>query len=443
MWILTIRSPSNIPVEYKIKPGKNTLGRKPDNDIVITDESASRSHAEIYCQANLLVINDLRSTNGTFVNREQIAEPRILRAGDQIRIGEYEVIVSNQDENEPSGLVTALSTTRPLTRDLLLESVDQHAILLYEIANRLTTILDLNTALQEVSNLMRTSMGAEKCEVILVDRFGQLGELGFPTTIAQQAIEQRSVVCIPKLDTEPLRTASKSMLLLRVRSVLCVPVIIEGEVAALIYVYKTDPAARPFDQHDIQLAVAISHQTALTIQRAHLLERSRVLEQKVKVDSLTGLSNRDHFLNMAEREFQRSLRFHHFLTIIMLDIDEFKNVNDTYGHIAGDQVLRSVAASCMSQLRSSDLIGRYGGDEFIILLVETDAEGAQRVAERIRQSIAGAPVETEKGPLNITASMGIAPLTKECPNFTALLDRADHAMYTAKKAGKNQVFEIV
>ena len=439
MWILIIRSPSSSPIEYKIKPGKNTLGRKPDNDIVIVDESASRTHAELYCKANLLVVYDLKSTNGTFVNRERITEPHVLRTGDQIRIGQHEVAVSYRDDNDTAGLITALSGTRPMTRELLLESVDQHAVLLYEVASRLTTILDLKTALQEVSQLMRTSMGAEKCEVILAENFSQLGELGFPTSIAQQAIEQRSVVIIPDLDSQTGRPPSKSTLLLRIRSVLCVPVIIEGDVAALIYVYKTDPTARPFDQHDIQLAVAISNQTALTIQRANLLERSRILEQKVNFDSLTGLHSREHFLNLSELEFRRAQRFQHPLTIIMLDIDQFKQVNDTFGHIVGDQVLQVVAKRCMKQLRDIDLVGRYGGDEFIILLVETDSNGGLKVTERIHQFIAGVPIETERGQLNITVSMGIATLSKECPNLATLLDRADHAMYVAKKAGKNQV----
>jgi diguanylate cyclase (GGDEF)-like protein len=439
MWILTIRFPSSSPVEYKIKPGKNTLGRKRDNDIVIVDESASRMHAEFYCEGNRLVIYDLKSTNGTFLNRERINEPHVLRAGDQIRIGQHEVIVSYRDDNVTAGLISALSGTQPLTRELLLESVDQHAVLLYEVASRLATIIDLKTALQEVSHLMQISMGAEKCEVILAEQFNQLSDLGFPTSIAQQAIEQHSVVIIPDLESQADHPPSKSTLLLHIRSVLCVPVIIEGDVAALIYVYKTDPVARPFDQHDVQLAVAISNQTSLIIQRANLLERSRILEQKANIDNLTGLYNRNHFFNLSEREFRRAQRFRHPLTIIMLDFDQLKQVNDTFGHIVGDQVLQEVAVRSKKQIRENDLIGRFGGDEFIILLVEIDSDRGLKVAERIRQVITTVPINTERGALNITVSMGIATLNDECPNLAALIDNADNAMYAAKKAGKNQV----
>jgi diguanylate cyclase (GGDEF)-like protein len=439
MWLLTLRSPSTGPVDYKIKPGKNTVGRKPDNDIVIADESASRSHAEIFCREDSLVINDLNSTNGTFVNRERITGPKVLRSKDQIRIGKHIAIVTYGEDNSTATLIAALSGTRPLTRELLLEAVDQHSMLLYEVANQLTTILDLKTAIQEIAKLMQISMGAEKCEILLADQFDQLSELGFPTAIARQAIEQRSVVIIPDLAAMNGHQPSKSALLLQIRSVLCVPVIIEADVAALIYVYKTNPAARPFDQNDVQIAVAISHQTALTIQRDNLIERSRQLEEKVNFDSLTGLYNRNHFIALAENEFQRSVRFKHFATIIMLDIDEFKHVNDTYGHLAGDQVLQNVATRCHRQVRKIDPLGRYGGDEFIFMLVETDALEGRNIAERIRQQIAETPFDTERGPLNITVSMGVATLTQDCPHLTALINCADDALYEAKKAGKNQV----
>jgi diguanylate cyclase (GGDEF)-like protein len=439
MWFLTLRSPLTSPVDYKIKPGNNSLGRKPDNDIVIPDESASRSHAEVFCQEDSLVITDLNSTNGTFVNRDRITAPKILRSKDQIRIGKHIATVIYREDSNTASLIASLSGTSPLTHELLLEAVDQNSMLLYEVANRLTTILDLKIAIQEIAKLMRLSMGAEKCEIILADQFDQLGELGFPTSIAKQAIEQRSVVIIPDLAAMNGQTPSKSALLLHIRSVLCVPVVIDTEVSALIYVYKTNPTARPFDQNDVQIAVAISYQTALTIQRANLLERSRLLEEKVNFDNLTGLYNRNHFTDLAENEFQRSVRFKHFATIIMLDIDNFKHANDTYGHMVGDQVLQTVAIRCRRQVRDIDLLGRYGGDEFIFMLFETDPLEGRNIAERIRLQIAEIPFDTERGPLKITVSMGVATLTPDCPHLTALINSADDALYEAKKAGKNRV----
>ena len=439
MWFLTLRSPLTSPIDYKLKPGRNSLGRKPDNDIVIPDESASRTHAEIFCQEDSLVITDLTSTNGTFVNRERINGPKVLRTKDQIRIGKYIAAVTYREDSTPANLIAALSGTRPLTRELFLEAVDHNSLLLYEVANRLTTILDLKTAIHEISKLMQVSMGADRCEVILADQFAQLTDLGFPTSIAKQAIEQRSVVIIPDLSSLNGHTPSKSALLLQIRSVLCVPVLIDADVAGLIYVYKTSPTARPFDQNDVQIAVAISYQTALTIQRANLLEHSRVLEEKVNFDDLTGLYNRNHFLDLAEAEFQRAVRFKHLAMVIMMDIDEFKRANDTYGHLAGDHILQTVAIRCRKQIREIDLLGRFGGDEFIFFLVETDPLEGRSIADRIRQVIADIPFETERGPVSITVSMGVSILTPDCMHLTALINTADNALYEAKRFGKNQV----
>jgi adenylate cyclase len=153
----------------------------------------------------------------------------------------------------------------------VLESLDHHAVLLYEVASRLNTVVDLDTALTEVANLVKVPMGADKCEVILAEDFDRLAELGFATSIAHQALNQRSAVIVQDVPSNP--ALGKSASLLRIRTAMCVPVISGSEVLALIYVYKTRPQARPFDQRDLQLAVAISHQAALTIQRMHLLKR--------------------------------------------------------------------------------------------------------------------------------------------------------------------------
>jgi diguanylate cyclase (GGDEF)-like protein len=438
MWFLIIRSSSKRPAIYKIKPGKNIMGRKPDQDIVIADEAASREHAEIFFHGGQLVIYDLKSTNGTFVNQERLSKPRVLRTGDQIRIGQQIVTVSYRDDESTGELVAGFAKTRPLTRDLMLQAVDQHAVLLYEVSSRLNTILDLKTAMQEVSNLIRNSMCADKCEIIMLQAFDQLNELGFPSSIARQAIDQRSVVIIPDLEAQNEPTKSQSALLLRIRSILCVPVLIEGSVAALIYAYKTDPASRPFDENDVQLAVAISHQAALTIQRSNLMERSLVLEQSANFDSLTGLLARNHFLNLAEREFQRAQRLKHNLVFMMLDFDEFKQINDTYGHMVGDQVMKAVAELCTKQVRNIDLVGRFGGDEFIFLLVETAAKDATHVANRICKNIAEMTIKTDRGLLKMTVSIGVAPLYDGCPTLIDLLNRADKALYAAKNAGKNR-----
>ena len=294
MWILTIRSADSVPREYTLKPGVTTLGRKSENDICIADDSASRVHAEIRYnpEANVVTVSDLSSTNGTFVNQERLTESRQLHAHDLVRIGQH---VINLDERNTRAATMPLTEKtqipQPLTRDLLYESLDRYAVLLCKVGERLNMVTDLDMALGEVADLMQDAMGADKSKVILAEDFPRLQELGFPTSIAQKAIAQRAAVIIPDVQTSPDAPGlGKSGLLLRVRSVLCVPILMAEEVGGLIYVYKTDPAGRPFDQRDLQLAVGISHQAALTIQRARIMQ---TLEKRVadRTQELTALYN--------------------------------------------------------------------------------------------------------------------------------------------------------
>jgi adenylate cyclase len=274
MWTLLIRVPQKEPQEYIVQPGKNTIGRKGDNEITIADPSASRRHAEVGFNPlkDVITLTDLGSTNGTYVNRERVEDDRQLQNNDTIRIGGTTIdvsrIVTGEGRKDPSG-------AHKFTRELVLESLDHHAVLMYEVSRQLNTVMDIDTALREVSALMKQAMGADRCEVILADRFGQLEELQFPRTIAEDVIKQRSAVVVRDLETSHYGKTSGSSLLMRTKSALCVPVMVGNDVTALIYMYKIGGNIRAFGQKDMQLAVAISHQAALTIQRMHLLEQVR------------------------------------------------------------------------------------------------------------------------------------------------------------------------
>lgn len=219
VWTLTLRSPDGKPREFTLKSGKNTIGRGAENDIVISEISASRYHAEIVYQPELneVTIRDLESLNGTFVNREMLSGICQLRHNDVIRIG-----LSVLHVTDPNFIVKTNprdTGTRPLTRDFLLESLDHHAVLLYEVSRKMNTILDIDTALEEVSTMMQRTMGADKCTLILADQFDQLSELGFPTTIARLAIEQQAAVITPEVSTEQAQLGLSVALL---RCPLCV-----------------------------------------------------------------------------------------------------------------------------------------------------------------------------------------------------------------------------
>lgn len=209
--------------------------------------------------------------------------------------------------------------------------------------------------------------------------------------------------------------------------------------------------------YEIQIAqrdAEIQHLRNAALQ-AEIEERKRVqvvLERLATTDMLTGLYNRHHFFALAEREVERSMRYGGRLALLMVDLDHFKRVNDTLGHIAGDQVLMAIGESIRATLRDVDLAGRYGGEEIAILLPETGSENALRAAERLCAAIATLAVNTDAGRVSVTASVGVAgleltPLAERTSAETAhagrilagLLDRADRALYRAKGAGRNTV----
>jgi len=157
------------------------------------------------------------------------------------------------------------------------------------------------------------------------------------------------------------------------------------------------------------------------------------------IDPLTKSLTRRHFFNIAQSEFLRFSRYHRPLSALILDTDDFKNVNDTYGHHAGDLVLRSFALVAMEQKRVPDTFGRLGGEEFGLLLPETNLEQAKVVAERIQKTWERSPVNMDGVPIRSTVSIGVAEAGAEDKSFEDLLRRADQMMYKAKERGKNQV----
>jgi len=171
------------------------------------------------------------------------------------------------------------------------------------------------------------------------------------------------------------------------------------------------------------------------------LQTALIREQELaRTDTLTGVNNRRHLYEQAEHEFQVAIRYQQTLSVIMFDIDYFKKVNDTFGHESGDHILKLVADTATAELRSADVIGRYGGEEFIIILPMTHSHQAFQLAERIRTSVAKLSISTQKGPAQVTLSIGIAELNGavSAESVEQIFRRADEAMYTAKQAGRNR-----
>lgn len=194
-----------------------------------------------------------------------------------------------------------------------------------------------------------------------------------------------------------------------------------------------------FQVEGIPLLKSLADQVAIAISNALLFEQ---VHQLASTDALTGLYNRHRFFELGEREVERALRYSLPLSAMMLDIDHYKKVNDAFGHAVGDQVLSAVARMLNRHLREIDLISRYGGDEFAVLLPDTDLAYAARAAERVRLQVEGMEIMTDAGLVHVTMSCGLCNLDHKRVSLRSLLEVADRALYTAKQAGRNRVVTI-
>jgi len=227
------------------------------------------------------------------------------------------------------------------------------------------------------------------------------------------------------------------------------PLVADGQPFGTLNFSSPVPRSRPFTDGELELTRLFARWIGLEIQleqrtaalTGEIEARKRAearLRQLATTDELTSVSNRRHFLEVSEPEFKRARRHERALSVIMLDADHFKIINDSYGHHVGDQVLRELARQCKELLRENDIIGRIGGEEFAITLPETTSPSARRVAERIREALARVEIPQDMGSLRFTVSMGISSLKKGDVDFTGLMKRADQAPYEAKSAGRNR-----
>jgi diguanylate cyclase (GGDEF)-like protein len=211
--------------------------------------------------------------------------------------------------------------------------------------------------------------------------------------------------------------------------------------------FPREMVLEPWKQHamvygsaSIVLVLVVAALSTLLVRgQIRLNRQSRELALAASTDMLTGALNRRAFMEFASREFARVCRYGGHLSCIMIDLDHFKNINDSYGHAAGDLILSSSARHIASRLREPDMFCRYGGEEFVILLPGTDQDGAVILAEELRAGLAGLDLKHGDERLSLTASFGVAEIHAQCATLDTLLSLADQALYEAKESGRNRV----
>ena len=323
--------------------------------------------------------------------------------------------------------------------------------LLLDVSKALSGTLDLPEQLEQLGRLVCTALRVDEFCALLLDetthqlvveavagqglaaargmRF-RLGE-----GVSGAAAAQGKTMYVPDVQRDRHYLHYKG-LRKTTGSFLCVPLRAKGRIVGVMNLNR--PAVDGFSPQEIRLAEAISAQAGLAIANARLYQQTRELSF---TDALTGIPNRRYLFTRLKQEVSRSLRFGDELTVLMMDLDLFKQVNDAHGHTVGDAVLRGIAVALQRNVRKVDMVARYGGDEFVVVLPRIAREEAIEVAEKLRRAVATTPLPAPAGagPVRVTVSVGVAGFGHEATDVAALVEKADGALYEAKRAGRNRV----
>jgi diguanylate cyclase (GGDEF)-like protein len=475
---------------YETEQESVLIGRGDENDVQINDASVSRKHAKVFKHGKDYFIKDLRSQNGTWI------DGNIVKAGDKFRVKEGEPValgnvILSFGRKSPEGSIPnqyAVELTvdgaegDPAHGDTLMTN-RRKLQQIHEITTSLIQSLDIREVFAKIiDTLFLYFKNVDSGAILLLDEKNmklkkaiskvrdrkKSKEFFISASVVKRAIAEAKAIMIANTNLEKDAPLSESLEVNRIVSAMCVPLITKTATRGVIYVHSSS-APQGFQKEDLLFITSLSNPAAVAIENALLHEKSRQSEEALKkardelnvkveertaelteankklneltiTDSLTGLFNHRYLMKVLEGEFLRAVRYKRPLALLLFDIDHFKTVNDTYGHLCGDMVLKETAGILKNGLRRSDVIARYGGDELVILLPEADNETALGVAEKLREALRKNIFNWEEKSFSITCSAGIASITDHgLRDWNQLLNNADKALYSAKESGRNAV----
>ncbi|MBI2092997.1 MAG: diguanylate cyclase, partial [Deltaproteobacteria bacterium] len=333
----------------------------------------------------------------------------------------------------------------------MLEAIVRDLSLLYEIGQGVNSTIELEELYRVITDVFQQRLKLDKFAILIKDESNSILQVkaayGFDDTdhimdmtfrigegVTGEVVIKGEPVYIKDTTKEERFLHYKGERVLE-GSFLSVPLVFKKDTLGVINFHR--PNVDSFSEEEIRLLKLVANQVALAIENAKLYT-ARDLSIK---DELTGLYNRRHFQTVLQIEWKRAVRFHRSLSLLMIDADHFKKYNDTFGHLQGDKVLREMANLLRKNVREIDTVARFGGEEFIILLPDTDKKGSVAVGEKLRKIIeAYRFIDTSGTTVSpITISVGIASYPDDVRELDDLIDHADIALYDAKDAGRNRV----
>jgi diguanylate cyclase (GGDEF)-like protein len=334
----------------------------------------------------------------------------------------------------------------------MLEAIVRDLSLLYEIGQGVNSTIELEELYRVITDVFQKRLKLDKFAILMKDESGSILQVkaayGFLDTdhimdmtfrigegVTGEVVIRGEAIYIKDTTKEERFLHYKGERVLE-GSFLSVPLVFKKDTLGVINFHR--PNTDAFSEEENRLLKLVANQVALAIENAKLYTQARDLSIK---DELTSLYNRRHFQTVLQIEWKRAVRFHRSLSLLMIDADHFKKYNDTFGHLQGDKVLREMANLLRKNVREIDTVARFGGEEFIILLPDTDKKGAVAVGEKLRKIIeAYRFIDTSGTSVSpITISVGIASYPDDVRELDDLIDHADIALYDAKDAGRNRV----
>ncbi len=413
---------------------------------------AAKRQAMLLTAAVLAAALGVALAAGALLGRHVLGSVDALRrASRRLEEGDLAARATSEGNDELGQLVLAFNAmAEKIERnERSLEGRSSQLNALNQIAIAITSLLSLQDILNEIMRCGIVLTGAKASCIAFYDEATALftqwvtqglsehfvGNLSFsPGGLADEAFASGSYI----LSNDRPETGHKLSRLAReehLRCFICLPLTSRDRRLGVIYFYRTDRDT--FAPTEIELLATFASLAAQAIENVRLYAQ---VQEQARTDSLTGLNNRGEFQRRLKEEEERSRRYNRSFSLLMLDIDHFKTVNDSYGHQAGDEVLRALAARLREQNRPADHAARYGGEEFVVILPETTNEGALALAERLRAAVADTAVPVTEGrTIPVTISIGVATFPADAGSGTALIAAADAALYVAKQGGRNRV----